>query len=158
MLINIASVFGCRSFSLVAALICAGAVAASSSFVCPKKATLQCSVYADEWSLFNEGKNFYDKKNFAQAETLWLEVLKQRNGNISYDRVAMATSHWLGFMYLEKGRLKEALPMLKTAAQLNKNIYGLEHKYTCNALNDFAQAYCGLNQQDKAKRILSELY
>lgn len=127
------------------------------------KTTLYCGLCANEWSSFYEGKNYYDKYNLTQAETFWLRTLKQRRDRLDSsqkdnDRVEMVTAHWLGYMYYEQGRLKEALPLLERVVDLNKNVNGAQHDDTLGARIHLAEVHLAMRDLDKSQKMFEDIH
>lgn len=161
MLTNLAkSGFSAFPFALSLGLVSVSAfsVVGGTEFLKNSPKKLICNICADEWTLFSEGKRFYDSKNYTGAEGAWLKALKQRGSITNNDAVAMTTAHWLGYMYYQNGRMQEALPLLLLSVRLNQNINGIDHDDTQSALTHVAETYLALRNYEKSEQMFSDIY
>lgn len=72
--------------------------------------------------LFNLGWAYYQKKDFAQAETYYHKALGLYEDGQNKDAVYVKTLHGLGLSYLARGQIQDAVVVLEKAVQFAPRI------------------------------------
>ena len=105
-------------------------------------------------SLNNLGSYYQDKRDFINAEKIYLKTLRIRQNNFGLDKIDIAKSliH-LSDLYYEQEKYKEAEPLCKKALEIRKLSLGEKNADYVNTLGKLASIYLKESKYSEAEKL-----